>query len=72
MDEVVGANLRKKAFSWDHHSSIGLKSGEYGDKLITLAPTDSIMGTIYATLRAGKLSITTTARLQITFSILKL
>ena len=50
VDEVVGANLRKKAFSWDHHSSIGLKSGEYGDKLITLAPTDSIRGTIDATL----------------------
>jgi hypothetical protein len=50
MDEVVGAILRKKAFSWDHHSSIGLKSGEYGDQLIALAPTDSIRGTIDATL----------------------
>jgi transposase len=29
---VVGANLLKKDLSCDHHSSIGLKSGEYGDK----------------------------------------
>jgi hypothetical protein len=41
--------------------SIGLKSGEYGDKQIILAPTDSIMGFIDANLWAGKLSITTTA-----------
>ena len=29
---VVGANLRKKDLSYDHQSSMGLKSGEYGDK----------------------------------------
>jgi len=29
---VVGAKLRKKDLSCDHHNSIGLKSGEYGDK----------------------------------------
>ena len=38
IDVVVGANLLKKDLSCDHHSSIGLKSGEYGDKQITLAP----------------------------------
>jgi hypothetical protein len=41
--------------------SLGLKSGEYGDKQIILAPTDSIIGLIDANLWAGKLSITTTA-----------
>jgi hypothetical protein len=35
--------------------SIGLKSGEYGDKEIILAPTDSIIGLIDANLWAGKL-----------------
>jgi hypothetical protein len=61
MDVVVGPNIRKKDFSCDHQSSIGLKSGEYGDKQIILAPTDSIIGLIDANLWAGKLSITTTA-----------
>jgi hypothetical protein len=61
MDVVFGANIRKKDFSCDHQSSIGLKSGEYGDKQIILAPTDSIIGLIDANLWAGKLSITTTA-----------
>ena len=61
IDVVVGAKLRKKDLSCDHQSSIGLKSGEYGDKQITLAPTDSIIGAIDASLWAGKLSITTTA-----------
>lgn len=58
---VVGAKLRKKDLSCDHHSSIGLKSGEYGDKQITEAPTASIIGTIKSSLCADKLSITTTA-----------
>jgi hypothetical protein len=44
----------------DHNNSIGLKSGEYGDKLIILAPTASIVGRIEAILSAGRLSITTT------------
>ena len=39
---------------------MGLKSGEYGDKQITLAPTSVIIGKIDASLWAGKLSITTT------------
>ncbi|MEG5173079.1 hypothetical protein [Microcoleus sp. B3-D7] len=38
-----------------------LKSKEYGDKLIILAPTASIIGAIEAILYAGQLSITTTA-----------
>jgi hypothetical protein len=50
MDVVVGANIRKKDFSCDHQSSIGLKSGEYGAKQIILAPTDSIIGLIDANL----------------------
>jgi hypothetical protein len=29
---VVGAKVRKKDLSCDHHNSIGLKSGEYGDR----------------------------------------
>jgi hypothetical protein len=58
---VVGANRSQKDFSCDYHSSMGLKSGEYGDKQMTIAPTDSIRGTIDRTLCAGKLSITTTA-----------
>ena len=61
IDVVVGASFRKKDLSCDHHSSIGLKSGEYGDKQITLAPTASIIGAIEASLWAGKLSMTTTA-----------
>ncbi len=61
MDEVVGANIRKKDLSCDHQSSMGLKSGEYGDKQITLAPTSVIIGKIDASLGTGKLSITTTA-----------
>jgi hypothetical protein len=61
IEVVAGLNLRKKDLSCDHQSSIGLKSGEYGDKQITLAPTASIIGTIDASLWAGKLSITTTA-----------
>ncbi len=40
---------------------MGLKSGEYGDKHITEAPTDSIIGTIESSLCADKLSMTTTA-----------
>ncbi|MEG4524303.1 hypothetical protein QUB61_15960 [Microcoleus sp. C2D2] len=36
-------------------ASMGLKSGEYGDKLRTLAPQDLIIGTIDANLWAGKL-----------------
>lgn len=40
---------------------MGLKSGEYGDKHRTEAPTDSIIGTIESSLCADKLSITTTA-----------
>ena len=47
---VVGAKLRKKDLSCDHHNSIGLKSGEYGDKQRTFAPTASIMGAIDASL----------------------
>ena len=40
---------------------MGLNSGEYGDKKITEAPTDSIIGTIESNLCEDKLSITTTA-----------
>jgi hypothetical protein len=47
---VVGANLRNKDLSCDHHNSIGLKSGEYGDKQIIFAPIASIIGTIEALL----------------------
>jgi hypothetical protein len=61
IDVVVGAKLRKKDVSCDHQISMGLKSGEYRDKQITLAPQASIIGTIDANLWAGKLSITTTA-----------
>ena len=50
MDVVVGANIRKKDFSCDYQSSIGLKSGEYGDKQIILAPTDSMIDLIDANL----------------------
>jgi len=35
---VVGENLRKKALSCDHQNSLGLESGEYGDKFRILAP----------------------------------
>ncbi|OBQ36671.1 MAG: hypothetical protein AN487_12310 [Anabaena sp. CRKS33] len=45
---VVGAKVSKKDLSCDHHNSIGLKSGEDGDKQITVTPTDSIIGTIDA------------------------
>ncbi len=58
---VVGENCRNKDLSCDHHNSIGLKSGEYGDKHKIEAPTASIIGLIESTLCAGKLSITTTA-----------
>lgn len=47
---VVGEKLRKKDLSCDHHNSIGLLSGEYGDKQITFAPTASIIGSIEASL----------------------
>ena len=57
----VGEKLRKKDFNCDHHNSMGLKSGEYGDKFTTLAPTGSIICSIDASLCTGKLSITTTA-----------
>ena len=59
---VVGENCRNKDLSCDHHNSIGLKSGEYGDKHKIKAPTALIYGLnwIYF-MRAGKLSITTTA-----------
>ena len=40
IEVVVGENIRKKDLSCDHQSSIGLKSGEYGDKQTTVAPTD--------------------------------
>ena len=36
---IVGAKLRKKDLSCDHHNLIGLKSGEYGDKQRSFAPT---------------------------------
>ena len=58
---VVGENCRNKDLSCDHHNSIGLKSGEYGDKHKIEAPTDSIIDVIESALCAGKLSITTTA-----------
>ncbi len=58
---VVGENWINKDLSCDHHNSIGLKSGEYGDKHKIEAPTASILGLIEASLCAGKLSITTTA-----------
>ena len=58
---VVGENWINKDLSCDHHNSIGLKSGEYGDKHQIKAPTTSIIGLIESTLCAGKLSITTTA-----------
>jgi hypothetical protein len=43
---VFGVNIRKKDLSCDNQSSMGLKSGEYEDKQITLAPQASIIGTI--------------------------
>jgi hypothetical protein len=49
---VAGENLRRKDLSCDYHNSMGLKSGEYGDKLIILAPTASIIGAIEAILCA--------------------
>jgi hypothetical protein len=58
---LVGENWINKDLSCDHHNSIGLKSGEYGDKHKIEAPTASIIGLIESTLCAGKLSITTTA-----------
>jgi hypothetical protein len=58
---VVGENCRNKDLSCDHHNSIGLKSGEYGDKHKIEAATTTIIGLIEASLCAGKLSITTTA-----------
>ncbi len=66
---VVGEKVRKKDLSCDYHNSMGLKSGEYGDKQITFAPTLLIIGLIDASLCAGfrerqpngKLSIITTA-----------
>jgi len=58
---VVGENLRRKDLSFDHHNAMKLKSGEYGDKLIILAPTASIIGAIEAILYTGKFSITNTA-----------
>ena len=57
---VVGENRRNKDLNCDHNS-IGLKSGEYGDKHKIEAPTASIIGLIEASLCADKLSITTTA-----------
>ncbi|MHC5719071.1 MAG: hypothetical protein ACYTX0_45150, partial [Nostoc sp.] len=59
--EFVNDCVRKKYLSCDQHNSIGLKSGEYEDKLRTEAPTASIIGTIEPRLCADKLSITTTA-----------
>ncbi len=47
---VLGANLRKNDLSCEHHISIGLKSGDEGNKQITLAPTLSISGTIEVSL----------------------
>jgi len=58
---LVGENCRHKDLSCDHHNSIGLKSGEYGNKHNVEASTASIIGLIESTLGAGKLSITTTA-----------
>jgi hypothetical protein len=56
---VFGAKPRQKDLSCDQHNSIGLKSGEDGDKQRTFAPTALIMGSIDASLSAG-ISITTT------------
>ena len=47
---VVGVNPRKKDLSCDHHNSMGLKSGEYGDNKRVEAPTASIIGVIEANL----------------------
>ncbi len=58
---VVGEKFRKKDFNCDHHNSIGCVSGEYGDKFRTLAPTDSILCSIDASLCGAYISITTTA-----------
>jgi hypothetical protein len=58
---VVGENWINKDLSCDHHNSIRLKSGEYGDKHKIEAATTTIIGLIEASLCAGKLSITTTA-----------
>ena len=33
---------RRISFNFDQHNSIGDKSGEYGGKNLTFAPTDSI------------------------------
>ena len=43
---VLGENWRKKDLSCDHHNSIGLKSGEQGDKFSKLAPAACINGSI--------------------------
>ncbi|MGB7894382.1 MAG: hypothetical protein WCF82_21115 [Microcoleus sp.] len=39
---LVGENWINKNLSGDHHNSIGLKSGEYGDEHKIEAPTASI------------------------------
>ena len=57
---VVEAKLRKKDLSCDHHNSMELKSGEYGDKQINFAPTTAIIGLLDRSLWAGKLSLHTT------------
>ena len=58
---LLGMNLLSNAFSSHHKCSIGLNSGEYGDKYTTLAPTPSIISSTPSTLCTLRLSIPTTA-----------
>src|SRR6476469_5386576 len=58
---LLGTNLLSHAFNSHHKCSIGLNSGEYGDKYTTLAPTASIISSTPSTLCTFKLSMTNTA-----------
>jgi len=42
VSRVRAAVARKLALNFDQHSSMGERSGEYGGKYSSLAPTDSI------------------------------
>ena len=53
--------LRRSALSFENIISMGLRSGEYGGKYISFAPTASIAFFTPLTLWAGRLSIMTTS-----------
>ena len=55
---VRAERARRNSLTLDQQFSIGEKSGEYGDKYTTVAPTPSITSRTPATLWAGRLSIT--------------